>query len=135
MNIVEAVQVIKKKKKMLPAATYLIARKWLSFAWYCSLFPPHCHNHPLLIPLTRHFAQASFSLPSPRNTGRAPFRKEANAHSKMIILSKKKKIATYLKPHPNSVSRNQFSPGRGPELRLHVRIKIINHYIEYYKMG
>lgn len=31
MNIVEAVQV-KKKKKMLPAATYLIAQKWLSFA-------------------------------------------------------------------------------------------------------
>ena len=30
-----------------------------------------------------------------------------------------------LKPHPNSVSRNQFSPGRGPELRLRVRTQ--NH--------
>lgn len=34
-----------------------------------------------------------------------------------------------LKPHPNSVSRNQFSPGRGPELRLRVRTQ--NHKSPY----
>ncbi len=35
-----------------------------------------------------------------------------------------------LKPHPNSVSKIQFFPGKYPELQLHVRTQIILHYID-----
>jgi hypothetical protein len=40
--------------------------RWLSFAYDCSLFPPHCHHSPPLTQLILHFVQTRFSLPYPR---------------------------------------------------------------------